>query len=68
MHSLLFVSGELAHTLASGVVDAERDITALAQRVAEAADLGRFDVGDLGRRARRLLESTARPAGPESLF
>ena len=43
----------------------------LAQRVAEAAEKGRFDVGDLGRRARRLLESTTTPAGrtePESLF
>jgi hypothetical protein len=44
------------------------DALDLAQRVAEAADQGRFDVGDLGRRARRLLESTARPGGPESLF
>jgi hypothetical protein len=40
----------------------------LAQRVADAAEQGRFDVGDLGRRARRLLESTAKPPGPESLF
>src|SRR5712692_6799728 len=36
------------------------DALDLAQRVAEAAEQGRFDVGDLGRRARRLLESTAR--------
>jgi hypothetical protein len=40
----------------------------LAQRVAEAAEQGRFDVGDLGRRARRLLESTARQSEPERLF
>jgi hypothetical protein len=40
----------------------------LAQRVAEAADKGRFDVGDLGRRARRLLESTVGPPDNESLF
>jgi len=39
----------------------------LAQRVAEAAEKGRFDVGDLGRRARRLLASTTQ-AEPESLF
>ena len=39
----------------------------LAQRVAEAAEQGRFDVGDLGRRARRLLEATTRPQ-PEPLF
>jgi hypothetical protein len=40
----------------------------LAQRVAEAAEQGRFDVGDLGRRARRLLESTARSGETEALF
>jgi hypothetical protein len=40
----------------------------LAQRVAEAAEQGRFDVGDLGRRARHLLESTARAAETERLF
>jgi len=30
----------------------------LAERLAEAAEAGRVDLGDLGRRARRLLEST----------
>jgi hypothetical protein len=44
------------------------DALDLAQRVAEAAEQGRFDVGDLGRRARRLLEATARDAEPEKLF
>ena len=44
------------------------DALDLAQRVAEAAEQGRFDVGDLGRRARRLLESTVGPGDPESLF
>src|ERR671932_1858956 len=39
----------------------------LAQRVAEAAEKGRFDVGDLGRRARRLLEATAQPGEPEPM-
>ena len=39
----------------------------LAQRVADAAEQGRFDVVDLGRRARRLLASTAQPE-PEGLF
>jgi hypothetical protein len=39
----------------------------LAHRVADAAEQGRFDVVDLGRRARRLLESTTQ-AEPESLF
>ena len=44
------------------------DALDLAQRVAEAAEQGRFDVGDLGRRARRLLESTARSPEAEKLF
>jgi hypothetical protein len=39
----------------------------LAQRVADAADQGRVDVVDLGRRARRLLASTTRPEA-EQLF
>ena len=43
------------------------DALDLAHRVADAAEQGRFDVVDLGRRARRLLESTAQPE-PESLF
>jgi hypothetical protein len=33
----------------------------LAERLATAADAGRVDLGDLGRRARRLLESTTTP-------
>ena len=40
----------------------------LAERLATAVDEGRVDLGDLGRRARRVLESTARPAEPEQLF
>jgi hypothetical protein len=40
----------------------------LAQRVADAAEHGRFDVVDLGRRARRLLSSTTAPGRPERLF
>jgi hypothetical protein len=50
---------------ASRIVDSALD---LAQRVADAAEQGRFDVVDLGRRARRLLESTTDPADPDSLF
>ena len=34
----------------------------LAARLAAAADAGRVDLGDLGRRARRLLASTTEPA------
>ena len=40
----------------------------LAERIVEDADRGRVDLGDLGRRARRLLEATSRPADPDSLF
>ena len=37
------------------------DALDLAQRLVDAADAGRVDLGDLGRRARRLLESTTTP-------
>ena len=40
----------------------------LAERLASAAEEGRVDLGDLGRRARRVLAATARPSGPEQLF
>jgi hypothetical protein len=40
----------------------------LAERVVEDAEKGRVDLADLGRRARRVLESTARPKEPEHLF
>ena len=40
----------------------------LAERLAEAVDQGRVDLGDLGRRARRVLEKTARPPEAEQLF
>jgi hypothetical protein len=40
----------------------------LAERLASAAEEGRVDLGDLGRRARRLLAATARPAENEQLF
>lgn len=41
---------------------------AFAERVAGDAEKGRVDLGDLGRRARRLLERTARPEEHEKLF
>ena len=44
------------------------DALDLAERVAKAVDEGSFDVRDLGRRARRVLEKTARAAEPEQLF
>jgi hypothetical protein len=40
----------------------------LAERVAEQTQQGRVDVNDLGRRARKLLESTAKPGDAEKLF
>src|SRR3954451_4553964 len=44
------------------------DALDLAERVVKAVDEGSFDVRDLGRRARRVLEKTAKPAEPEQLF
>ena len=38
------------------------DALDLAERLVAAAEAGRVDLGDLGRRARRLLESTTTPA------
>ena len=40
----------------------------LAERLAAAAEEGRVDLGDLGRRARRLLAATAKPAETDPLF
>jgi hypothetical protein len=40
----------------------------LAERLAAAAEEGRVDLGDLGRRARRVLEKTAREPEAEQLF
>jgi hypothetical protein len=44
------------------------DALDLAERVAKAVDEGPLDLRDLGRRAKRVLEKTARPAEPEQLF
>jgi hypothetical protein len=44
------------------------DALDLAERLAAAAEEGRVDLGDLGRRARRVLENTSRPPEPEALF
>ena len=40
----------------------------LAERLAEDAATGRVDLADLGRRARKLLESSSRPAETSQLF
>ena len=49
-------------------VECYRHPLALAERLAAAAEEGRVDLGDLGRRARRVLEQTARPTEAEQLF
>jgi hypothetical protein len=41
---------------------------ALAERIVEDADKGRVDLGDLSRRARRLLERTSSPEDADQLF
>jgi len=40
----------------------------LAERLAVAVEEGRVDLGDLGRRARSVLEKTVKPPEPEALF
>ncbi len=40
----------------------------LAERLVQQTDSGRVDLGDLSRRSRRLLESTAAPPDDEQLF
>jgi hypothetical protein len=44
------------------------DALDLAERLAEQSGTGKVDLPDLGRRARRLLEATARPEDAEKLF
>ena len=44
------------------------DALDLAQRLAEQSQTGRVDLADLGRRARRLLEASARPDEADKLF
>ena len=59
LHEMGHEGGDSA--LLDGAID-------LAERLASAAEDGRVDLGDLGRRARRLLEATAKPAEAEPLF
>jgi hypothetical protein len=44
------------------------DAVALAERIVSDAEKGRVDLGELARRARRLLEATAQPSEPQTLF
>ncbi|HET7567118.1 MAG TPA: hypothetical protein VFJ91_03945 [Gaiellaceae bacterium] len=63
--TILSDMGQDSSTAASAVLDEALD---LAERLAAAAEEGRVDLADLGRRARRVLEKTARPPEPEQLF
>jgi hypothetical protein len=47
------------------IIDSALD---LAERIAAGAESGQINLGDLGRRARRLLESTSKPAENDQLF
>jgi hypothetical protein len=62
--TILHEMGEDAATTAPLLDEA----LALAQRIVEDADKGRVDLNDLNRRARRLLERTAKPDEPDQLF
>ena len=53
---------------AEAVAPVLADALALAEKIVEDAESGRVDLNDLTRRARRLLEATARPADTERLF
>ena len=62
--AIVAAMGPNAAVAQARVLDSALD---LAQQVAEAAEQGRFDVADLGRRARRVLEATAHTE-PDALF
>ncbi len=52
----------------SGVPAIVDEALALAERIVEDADKGRVDIGEITRRARRLLEATAGPPEAAGLF
>jgi hypothetical protein len=58
---------DMGEDAAAGAVIIDEAL-ALAERLADAAEKGRVDLPDLGRRARRLLESTAKPQDEDQLF
>jgi hypothetical protein len=63
--TILADMGQDAAQALSPILD---DALDLAERLANAVEEGRVDLGDLGRRARRVLERTSRPPEPEQLF
>jgi hypothetical protein len=63
--TILHDMGQDAAAVGSQLID---DALDLAERLVEQAGSGRVDLGDLSRRARRLLEASARPADGQKLF
>jgi hypothetical protein len=63
--TILHDMGQDAAGGSSALVDQAID---LAERLATQAESGKVDLADLGRRARSVLELTAKPAKPEQLF
>jgi hypothetical protein len=63
--TILLEMGQSDAGSSSQIVDQALD---LAERLAEQTQAGRVDLADLGRRARRLLEATAKPADEAKLF
>jgi hypothetical protein len=61
--TILLDMGESDAGASSAILDQAFD---LAERLAEQTQAGRVDLADLGRRARRLLEATAKPAEAEA--
>ncbi len=62
--TILLDMGQRA-ALATPIVD---EALALARRIVTDTEKGRVDLNELGRRARHLLESTARPSEGDKLF
>jgi hypothetical protein len=63
--TILHDMGQDAASVTSPLID---DAVELAERLVEQTQAGRVDLGDLARRARRLLEATAKPQEAEHLF
>jgi len=61
------ILSEMGQSAAANVAVVD-DAVALARRIVEGAEQGRLDLGDLNRRARRLLDSTTSADEGERLF
>jgi hypothetical protein len=61
------ILADMGQSAAANVAVVE-DAVALARRIVEGSEQGRLDLGDLNRRARRLLESTTGSDENERLF